>query len=359
MNQNQKLLLCGLAAFSVFFLGCPPAELTSARVYLNEENYEKAEEFLLKTIEIAPDNAEAPALLGNEIYGRRQEWNKMNNMFEKALAINPQEKMADGLNVEQYIKNNRYFNWTTAFNNAIIEYNKVINFTGDDRRSAMQDVMPLFEASKNINPSESQTYPVLATVYFEAGDTAQAIDALDIGYELAPDELGINHTSGQIYLRLGEIDKAVDFLSKAAELDPGNSKIIRQLANVYYDLGRTEQSITTFEDAISKEEDNKIKADLYYNLGILNMEMGEFDSAEDNFYWANDLNPDDTEALLRMAQVFERAEKWRKAEKFYRELIAEDPDVKEYYLGMVRVLVQQGKPEEAQRYLEKSKRAGD
>ncbi len=359
MVNNQKLILATLLSSAVIFLGCPPAELTSARVYLNEKNYEKAEEFLLKTMEAAPENAEAPALMGNEIYGNRQDWEMMNEMFEKALAINPQEKMADGLTVEQYINNNRYFNWTTAFNNAIIEYNKIIHLTGDERKTAMMDVLPLFLASKNIHPAESQTYPVLSTVFFEIGDTVQAISSLEMGYELGPDELGINHTSGQIYLRLGEKEKAVIFLSKAAELDPGNAQITRQLATVYYDLGKTEESIKTFEDAISNEEDNSIKADLYYNLGILNMQLGQFDTAEDNFLWANDLNPDDTEALLRMAQTFERAEKWRKAEKFYRNLIAEDPDVKDYYLGMVRVLMKQQKPDEAKRYLKKSKSLGD
>ena len=310
-------------------------------------------------MEIAPENAEAPALLGNEIYGKRQEWNKMNEMFEKALSINSQETMPDGMTIEQYVKNSRYFNWTTSFNVAITEYNKVIHLIGEDRKSAMIEVLPLFLASKNIHPGESQTYPVLATVFFETGDTSQAVASLEMGYELGPDEIGINHTSGQIYLRLGEKEKAVTFLRKASELDPSNSQITRQLATVYYDLGRTEESIKTFEDAIEKEEDKIIKADLYYNLGILNMQLGEFDTAEDNFFWANDLNPDDTEALLRMAQTFERAEKWRKAGKFYRELIAEDPDVKEYYLGMVRVLTQQGKPQDAQRYYDKAQRAGN
>ena len=359
MANNQNFILTVLLSSAVIFLGCPPAELTSARVYLNEKNYDKAEQFLLKTMEVAPENAEAPALMGNEIYGNRQDWVKMNEMFEKALSINPLEKMADGLTVEQYINNNRYFSWTTAFNNAIIEYNKIIHLTGEERKPAMMDVLPLFLASKNIHPAESQTYPVLATIFFETGDTAQAVATLEMGYKLGPDEIGINHTSGQIYLRLGEKEKAATFLSKAAELDPGNSQITRQLATVYYDLGRTEESIKTFKDAISKEEDKTIKADLYYNLGILNMQLGEFDTAEDNFFWANDLNPDDTEALLRMAQTFERAEKWRKAEKFYRELIAEDPDVKDYYLGMVRVLTKQGKPHEAQRYFDKGQRAGN
>ncbi|GIS73601.1 MAG: hypothetical protein CM1200mP10_31780 [Candidatus Neomarinimicrobiota bacterium] len=50
--------------------------------------------------------------------------------------------------------------------------------------------------------------------------------------------------------------------------------------------------------------------------------------------------------------------KWRKAEKFYRELIAVDPDNPEHYRGMSRVLLQQGEPDESQRYLEKAKRLG-
>ena len=73
---------------------------------------------------------------------------------------------------------------------------------------------------------------------------------------------------------------------------------------------------------------------------------------------ALDENPDDIEAVMGMAQVFETAEKWRKAEKFYRELIAVDPDNPDHYRGMSRVLLQQGEPDESLRYLEKAKRLG-
>ena len=80
---------------------------------------------------------------------------------------------------------------------------------------------------------------------------------------------------------------------------------------------------------------------------------------EDNFFWAHDLNPDDEEALLGMAQTFEKAERWRKAEKFYRELIDQNPDNPEYYKGISRVLLQRGRPEEAARFFEKSKKVGE
>ena len=121
---------------------------------------------------------------------------------------------------------------------------------------------------------------------------------------------------------------------------------------------RLEKSIQTYEVAINKEMDREVKADLYFNLGILYTKADNLEEAEYNFMNALDENPDDIEAVMGMAQVFENAEKWRKAEKFYRELIAVDPDNPVHYRGMSRVLLQQGEPDESLRYLEKAKRLG-
>ena len=83
-----------------------------------------------------------------------------------------------------------------------------------------------------------------------------------------------------------------------------------------------------------------------------------FEEAEYNFMNALDENPDDIEAVMGMAQVFENAEKWRKAEKFYRELIAIDPENPEHYRGMSRVKLQQGEPDQSKRFLDKAKDLG-
>ena len=123
-------------------------------------------------------------------------------------------------------------------------------------------------------------------------------------------------------------------------------------------MGQLEESIQTYEVAINKEMDSDVKADLYFNLGILYNKVGDLNEAEYNFMNALDENPDDIEAVMGMAQVFENAEKWRKAEKFYRELIAIDPENPDHYRGMSRVLLQQGEPDESLRYLEKAKRLG-
>jgi len=131
-----------------------------------------------------------------------------------------------------------------------------------------------------------------------------------------------------------------------------------KLATLYYDLGEKEKSVETFEAAIKTETDKMRKSDLYFNLGVLNMQLDHFQEAEDAFMYAYDLNPDDSEALVGMPQTFENAEKWRRASKFYRELIALEPDNPEHYKGMARVLIKQGDMDGATRYFEKSKKLG-
>lgn len=352
-------MILPLALAAVVFFACPPAELTSARVYLQEENYEKAEEFLLKTMEVAPELAEAPALLGSEIFGRRSKWSKMNEMFDKAISINPEEKLTNGMTVRQHVDNARNVHWTNAYNKGGIIYNQATALKAGERKTTIESALKEFELARTINPHEPLTYPILSTCYFELHDTVKTIESLTKALELAPDDLNSNQTAGQVFLRLGDNEKSVKYLSRAVELDPSNTTIIRQLATVYYDLGQVENSLRTFKDAISKETDKKVKADLYFNLGVLNMQMEDFDEAEDNFFWAHDLNPDDEEALLGMAQTFEKAERWRKAEKFYRELIDQNPDNPEYYKGIARVLMKRGRPEQAARFFEKSKQVGN
>jgi hypothetical protein len=43
---------------ATLFYGCPSEELTSARLYVKEKNWEKAEEMLTAAIEVTPEESE-------------------------------------------------------------------------------------------------------------------------------------------------------------------------------------------------------------------------------------------------------------------------------------------------------------
>ena len=65
-----------------YFVGCTSEELTSARLYIQQKNWEKAEEYLLKAMEVEPENPEVFYSLGKYIYAKKKDWENMNKMFD-------------------------------------------------------------------------------------------------------------------------------------------------------------------------------------------------------------------------------------------------------------------------------------
>ncbi len=354
MNRVIKQLL-GTGLIAMVLWGCgSSAEYTTAKMAIKEENWEKAEEYLIKALEVEPENAEVMVQIGYHVHAKKRQWTKMNALFDRAVKADPAAKM-NSRPISEIVKNYRAMFWAENYNNAVQKYNE---FMGSRDKSTLEEAVDLFNQTVEIDSSEGQTYAILANSYYELGDSESAIISGKKASELMPNEFQPNMTLGQILSFSGNKEEAIVYIKKALEIDPTSSNAIRTLATLYYDLGEKEKSVTTFEAAIKAETDKKLKANLYFNLGVLNMQLDNFQAAEDSFLDAYDLNPDDTEALVGIAQTFENAEKWRRASKFYRELIALDPENPEHYKGMARVLIKQGDPEGATRYFEKAKKLG-
>jgi len=352
------IALLGFAA--VIFVDCTSQEYTSAKLYIQQQEWEKAEEFLIKAVDAEPENPEIPYQLGYHIYGvQKKDWEKMNQSFDRALTIDPNKKiLGQEKTVKEFVTMARTQFWVEMFNRGGEEYNEYIAAPMDEKDAALKKAIATYEVSARIKPDEAQSYIMLSTCNHNAGNTDKSENYILKAVKLSPNDAKANLTAGRIFMQKQEFETALPYVKKAVELEPSNTKSIRNLAQIYYDTGQLEESIQTYEIAIDKETDREVKADLYFNLGILYNRVGDLEEAEYNFINALDENPDDIEAVMGMAQVFETAEKWRKAEKFYRELIAIDPDNPDHYRGMSRVLLQQGEPDESLRYLEKAKRLG-
>jgi len=360
MLNNQRIWNVHLLFAAVIFVGCSSQEYTSAKLYIQQQEWNKAEEFLIKAMDVEPENPEIPYQLGYHIYGlQKKDWQRMNQSFDKALSIDPNKKILEqGKTVKEFVIMARTQFWAEMYNKGVAEFNEYRSVPMDQKDTILKMAINTFEISATIKTDEAQTYTMLSTCNHLAGNTDKSENYILKAVELTPNDANVNLTAGQIFMQKQEFETALPYVKKAVELEPSNTKSIRNLAQIYYDIGQLEESIQTYEVAINKETDPKVKADLYFNLGILYNRVGNLEEAEYNFTNSLDENPDDVEAVMGMAQVFENAKKWRKAEKFYRELIAVDPDNPEHYRGMSRVLLQQGEPDESQRYLEKAKRLG-
>ena len=360
MLNKQRTWIVHLGFAAVIFVGCSSQEYTSAKLYIQQQEWEKAEEFLIKAMDVEPENPEIPYQLGYHIYAlQKKDWVRMNQSFDKALAIDPNKIILEqGKTVKEFVVMARAQFWAEMYNKGVVEFNEYRAAPMDKKDAALKKAITTFEVSSTIKTDEAQTYTMLSTCNHLAGNTDKSENYILKAVELSPNDENVNVTAGQIFMQKQEFETALPYVKKAVELEPSNTKSIRNLAQIYYDIGQLEESIQTYEVAIDKETDRKVKADLYFNLGILYNRVGNLEEAEYNFTNSLDENPDDIEAVMGMAQVFENAERWRKAEKFYRELIAIDPDNPDHYRGMSRVLLQQGEPDESLRYLEKAKRLG-
>ena len=355
MTKRRIGTLLALTLMILLMIGCQSTELTSAKMYIQQQDWDNAEKFLVQAMAVEPENPEIPFLLGDQVYARRQEWVKMNEMHEKALSLDPNKVILQGGTIKEYVQQSREQHWVTIFNKGVNYFNQFRKSGEGQDSQYLQDAIETFTLATKVDPSNGQAYSILGNCLLASGDLESALDVVAEGASSDPDNFDVNMTAGKMFAADGDMESALIYYKKAVDIDPKNSMARRQLAQTYYDVGEKEMSLATYEVAIANETDPNLKADLFYNLGVLNMQLEDFNAAEDNFTMAYDLNPDDIDALRGIAQTFESAEKWSRAEYYYRKLIDIEPNNPQHYRAMARVLLRQGDTDEAQEYFDKSK----
>ena len=155
MKSRLMVLAAMLLAFMVLFVACQTKEVTSAKVYIQQDNWDKAIEQLEMAVSMYPNDAEAHYLLG-EGMAQKQNWERMNEMFDKSLAIAP--------TFEAQIKNTRDKNWVSQFNGGVAKMNN------NDVEGAVAN----FTTAVRIDPSRSDAYKTLGIAYTRLDDLDKA-----------------------------------------------------------------------------------------------------------------------------------------------------------------------------------------
>ena len=350
-KKIQILILMPLLALVIFV--CSSQEYTTAKLAIQQSDFEKAAEWLPKAMAVEPNNPEIPIVLGVEIHADNSDWVKMIEMFDRAMSINSEKTIeirSAFITVKEAVSNYTEFYWAQEFNAGVEQFKK-IQEEPDNKSQHLDIAIKHFINASIIKPSDANTHATLAKCYFDKGDKDNARKAALVAVEKNPDSFEANFSAGQILGRAGARSSDIlVYYEKASLIEPSNSKVLRELAGTYYDLGQKEKSIKVFENAISNEENKIVKADLYFNLGVIHNQMGNYENAETAFDEAFFLNEDDFEAALGMANSYEglgdnyyngtegfekdfnEASRWyRKAEKKIKSVMVIDIDNKDSY----------------------------
>ena len=163
-NRTNILLL---SLLSLVILGCPSHEYSTAKMAIKNEDWAQAEEYLFKALVVEPDNPEIMVQVGYHIHAKKREWGKMNGMFDKAMALDPEKKILQtNRSVKEMVKNYRSMFWANNYNVAVRKYN---DYKSDPDKALLEEAIKIFNETTRIDASEGQTYSILASCYFEMG----------------------------------------------------------------------------------------------------------------------------------------------------------------------------------------------
>ncbi len=298
----------GFAAFQ-----CASTEITSARLYMQQGNNQKAKEALMREVEKNPKSDEGLFLLGF-IHGEEGEYDKMIEYFDKSLAISKK--------FQQEIVENRNYHWADNFNKGVGFFNRAAQVTSEDSTQMyFNRAIERFENAILVQPDSVDTYKNLAFAYINAGridDAAKPLKKLiergsnaetyamlgeiyvTQGQELMSSYRSTNNLQDSV-AAMKKFNEAITLLQKGRAEFPGNEEILLYLSNAYINANKLDVAMESFKEGVKIDPNNKYYR---YNYGVLLLEAEDFDNAEDQFLKAIELDPQYSNAVYNLAATY-------------------------------------------------------
>jgi superkiller protein 3 len=173
-----------LSCMALLFLPgfqCGSPELTSAKLYIQQKNWDKALEAAEKEVKNNPKSVEGWFVLGN-IRGEKKDWKGMVDAFNECLKLDP-------VTHKKEIENKIRYEWAQAFNSGVTNINKI-----KDNKEAGAKAINDFKTAIILIPDSIGSYMNLAYSYQAINDKENALKT----YETVASQKQDFHTYLQI-----------------------------------------------------------------------------------------------------------------------------------------------------------------
>lgn len=313
--QIKKLFPVLILFIGIVFSGyqCSSTELTSAKLYIQQKNYDKALDALQKEVQKNPQSDEGYYYLG-VVLGEKERYTEMIDAFGKSLSVS--DKFSK--NISDY----KLASWVNLFNKGAGYYQRGTKTIDEDSAKILYTKsIDAFNSAIEIEPDSADTYKNLAFVYMITLQYDNAInplekliekkDALD-GYKFLSE---IFYVKGNEYKTKYDNDKvlsdsleAMNYFNKSIKVAeegrkryPDDSEILLTLSNAYIGANKIEVAIDAFRTGVEKEPNNQYYR---YNYGVLLLGKNDFAGAEEQFKKALEIDPDYYNASYNLAVTY-------------------------------------------------------
>ena len=306
-SKTLKILIALVLLFGIALTGfeCSSTELTSAKLYIQQKQYDKALESLKKEVAKNPKSDEGHYLLGY-IYGEQGDYAKMVEAYNSSLAAS--NKYAED------IKKSEIYYWANQFNQGVKLYQEGTKTTDKDSSKVILDKsVDAFKNAILLEPDSTSAYKNLSFVYISKGDYDAAVEPLQkiIDIDKSPEgykylgeilyEKGVQVKATDSVQAQDYFNKTIKILEEGRKLYPTDSDILRTLANSYISANKIDVAKDIFKQGIEAEPENQYYK---YNYGVLLLQAGDFVDAETQFKKALEIDPDYDNAIYNLAVTY-------------------------------------------------------
>ena len=313
--QKSNILLAVVLFAGMILSGfqCSSTELTSARLYIQQKNFDKAIEVLKKDVEKNPKSDEGWFLLGHT-YGEVDDIENMIMAYDKSLAISTK--------FEKEIIDSKNFYWANSFNKGVNLFQRGNKTADEDSAKVFYDKsIDAFETAAIIQPDSADTYKNMAFVYMSSGRNELAIEPLQKLVDLKKELDGYRYL-GEIYYTIGTsksaeysisgnaldsmeaaeyYDKAILVLEDGVAIYKTDGELTRILNSSYIETGRIEEALESSKVLVEAEPDNETYR---YNYGVILLQTDDYPAAEEQFLKALEINPDYENAAYNLGLTY-------------------------------------------------------
>ena len=196
-----------------------------------------------------------------------------------------------------------------------------------------------FNTSIELDPKQYQAYTYLGRTYFQFKDYPKAIESIQKGLAIVPND----HRAafpyaflGDVYYEIGDYRQAIVCYSKALECSPYLYSPSTEAGDVYKKLTRAcfsakegyEKAIEAYNRALTKKVMSKFF--VYNYLGVIYNEKGDYDRAIEYFDKVIEQYPEDNEAYFNLGDTYSDSGEYGKARECYSKAMELEIDYGEW-----------------------------
>lgn len=286
MKRTFIFIIVALIGGFILFTSCQQTAVTSAKLYLQQANYDAAIEQCKLAIEEMPNNAEAYFVLG-QAYGKKKMYREMNEAFKNSLEFSQKHTPE----IEQH----RLKYWIDLFNSGVASI----------KQDQLNDAVEKFNLAIEIIPDRVDAYKNLAFAYTQKKDDPSAIQTYIKAIEIDSTDLEIKNYLGNLYYQNKEYEKAIKVLNEVtAKADPHSkefSEALHSIAISYDLMGQSDKAIEAYENALKVAPED---VDLMFNMGRLYFMQENYEKAIESFQKVLEKDPDDFDSNLNIGNVY-------------------------------------------------------